>query len=89
MLNPTEIFLIIIMAAIFVYEIVAIALGYELITSVMYRWATTAPVFAFALGVLIGHLFWPHGYWIKKDKKSKMIVMSIIFFLLLKAKALG
>ena len=71
MKNPTEIFLIFVIVQIFVYEMIAIYFKYELITSVMWRWATAAPVFAFALGVLAGHLFWPHGYWIKKEKNNE------------------
>ncbi len=70
-INPSEIFVAFIILQIVAYELIAIYFKYELITSVIWRWTTEAPIFAFALGVLAGHLFWPHGYWIKKDQKNE------------------
>lgn len=70
-INPSEIFLATVILQIVFYELIAIYFKFELLTSVIWRWTTEAPVFAFALGVLAGHLFWPHGYWIKEKKDDE------------------
>ncbi len=50
-------------AVVSVWDIIAFALGHgeETVSDIIGRWSREFPMLGVAIGVLIGHLFWPRG----------------------------